>query len=220
MQWLHEERGYTLATTSIYLKSMSDVVRWLHSRRIDSLTDLTLQDLKAAHCCFPGRNPAARYTARALEQFLRAEGTVSEGVMPAPSPTEHEAGCFAAYLCEARGLSKVTIREHQKRLRKFLEFLQFDRSPSRLQQLRARDIEAFLQKCARTNNRFSLQHIVATVRAFLQWRYARGLLTEPLHQQIDTPRVYRGERLPRAIPWEQVQALLASIGRGQGQSAH
>ena len=47
-----------------------------------------------------------------------------------------------------------------------------------------RDIEVFLRQCARTNNPFSLQ----TVRAFLQWRHARGLLVEPLHQRIDTPR--------------------------------
>jgi integrase len=74
-----------------------------------------------------------------------------------------------------------------------------------------------VRQCARTNNPLSLRHIVATLRAFLQWRHARGLLAEPLYQQIDTPRVYRGERLPRAIPWEQVQALLASIVReGRG----
>jgi Phage integrase, N-terminal SAM-like domain len=52
-----------------------------------------------------------------------------------PSSKENEVEGFAAYLCEARGLSKVTIREHRKRLRTFLGFLRFDRNPSRLQQL-------------------------------------------------------------------------------------
>jgi integrase len=37
----------------------------------------------------------------------------------------------------------------------------------------------------------------------------------PLHTTIDTPRVYRLERLPRALPWSQVQALLRSIDRRQ-----
>jgi site-specific recombinase XerC len=32
-----------------------------------------------------------------------------------------------------------------------------------------------------------------------------------LESQIDTPRVYRQEQLPRALPWETVQALLQSI---------
>jgi integrase len=33
--------------------------------------------------------------------------------------------------------------------------------------------------------------------------------------QIDTPRVYRLERLPHAIPWNQVEALLSSIDRSE-----
>jgi site-specific recombinase XerD len=217
VQWLHEERGYTLATTSAYLNGVPEVVRCLQSRRIADLTELTLQDLRTAHRCFLGRDPAARDAARALEQFLRAEGAVSEGAALNPSSTENEVEGFATYLCEARGLSKVTIREHRKRLRTFLGFLRFDCNPSRLQQLGPGDINAFVCQCARTNSPLSLQHIVVTLRAFLRWRHARGLLAEPLHQQIDTPRVYRGERLPRAIPWEQVQALLASIVReGRG----
>src|SRR5258708_32226752 len=60
-----------------------------------------------------------------------------------------------------------------------------------------------------------MQHIVATLRAFLQRQYALGILTRTLNLQIDTPRVYRLERLPRAIPWSQVQALLCSIDRSE-----
>jgi integrase len=40
-------------------------------------------------------------------------------------------------------------------------------------------------------------------------------LKQPLHQQIDTPRTYRLEQLPRALPWSQVVALLRSIDRSQ-----
>ena len=144
VQWLHEERGYTLATTSAYLNGVPEVVRCLQSRRIADLTELTLQDLRAAHRCFLGRDPAARDAARALEQFLRAEGAISEGAALNPSSTENEVEGFATYLCEARGLSKVTIREHRKRLRTFLGFLRFDCNPSRLQQLGPGDINAFV----------------------------------------------------------------------------
>jgi integrase len=34
-----------------------------------------------------------------------------------------------------------------------------------------------------------------------------------LDSQIDTPRVYRQEQLPRALRWETVRALLESIDR-------
>ena len=213
MQWLHAERGYTRTTTRIYLKGVPVVVRRLSSLGIGDLTELTLQDLSAAHSHFLGRNPHGRDAARTLEQFFRARGTVAEGSTPPPSPSDSEIEAFATYLRETCGLAKTTIRGHRQRLQSFLAFLRFDRCPSRLQQLRTDDIYRFLRQCARTNNRFSLQHIVAAVRSFLRWRHAQGLLAEPLHQRIDTPRVYRGELLPRAIQWEQVQALLASIER-------
>jgi integrase/recombinase XerD len=60
-----------------------------------------------------------------------------------------------------------------------------------------------------------MQHIVATVRAFLQRQHAQGMLSRTLHLQIDTPRTYRLERLPRALPWAQIQALLGSIDRSE-----
>ena len=34
-----------------------------------------------------------------------------------------------------------------------------------------------------------------------------------LDMRIDTARVYRGEKLPRALPWETVRAFLRSIDR-------
>ena len=42
-------------------------------------------------------------------------------------------------------------------------------------------------------------------------QHAEGILPEPLHEQIDTPRTYRLEQLPRALPWEQISELVRSI---------
>lgn len=211
VHWMHEDQHYTLRTASSYLDTMPKVVRWLRRRQIHLLPQLTLQHLKAAHRYFRPRHAATSGAVRVLERFLRVQGTVPEGVAPALSPGEVETDRFATYLRETRGLAPATIRNHRQVLRAFLRFLQFDRSSSPLRQLQAPDIEAFLCQVARTNNRLSLQHVVATVRAFLQRRHAQGLLSRPLHLQIDRPRVYRGELLPRAIPWPQVQALLRSI---------
>lgn len=215
VQWLHDEQHYTLGSASIYLNEVPKIVRWLRRRQIHFLAELTLQHLQAAHRYFRPRHSATSGGARLLVRFLRAKGTVAEGEVPTLSPVEVEVDRFAVYLRETRGLSQKTIRGHRQRLRDFLRFLRFDRGPSGLRRLQPRHIESFLRQAARTNNRFSLQHFVATVRAFLQWRHAQGLLVRPLHRQIDTPRVYRGERLPRALPWDQVQALLQSIDRSE-----
>ena len=62
-------------------------------------------------------------------------------------------------------------------------------------------------------SRASLQHDVAHLRSFLRFLATRGETPSGLDAQIDTPRVYRGERLPQALPWETVRAFLDSIDR-------
>jgi integrase/recombinase XerD len=215
LQWMHDAQHYSLDTVSIYLCQLPKILRWLRLQLVKSMDQLTLQHLKAAHGHFLARHVAASGAVRVLERFLRAKGTIAEGEAPTPSPAESEIDSFAVYLREMRGLAQRTLRNHRQQLRGFLKFLQFDRDPSRLRQLQPQQIEAFLRHAARTNTRPSLQSVVATVRTFLKWRHARGLLSRALHLQIDRPRVYRGERLPRALPWPQVLAFLRSIDRSE-----
>jgi integrase/recombinase XerD len=105
----------------------------------------------------------------------------------------------------------MTVIGHVSRVRIFLQFLKLDERPDVIRTLDLERLGAFLRKAARTNNRFSLQHIVASLRAFLRYQHAQGCLSKPLHLHIDTPRTYRLEQLPRALPWNQVVALLRSI---------
>jgi Phage integrase, N-terminal SAM-like domain len=171
--------------------------------------------LQAAYRYYRPRSLGLSGAVRALRRFYVERGTIPEGQGPAPSPVEIELNAFAEYLRESRGLAAATVLGHTRQLRAFLHFLRVDQDPGCLRQLELGHIEGFLRWSARTNNRFSLQHIVATVRAYLRWQYAEGKLSRTLHRQIDTPRVYRLERLPRALAWTQVQALLDSIDRSE-----
>jgi len=60
-------------------------------------------------------------------------------------------------------------------------------------------------------SRASLQHDVGALRGFLRFLVVDGRVPPGLDRQIDTPRLYRLEQLPRALPWETVRALLRSI---------
>ena len=60
--------------------------------------------------------------------------------------------------------------------------------------------------------RQTLQHTVAHLRAFLGHAFDRRLIPIRL-DTIDTPRTYRAEQPPRAMPWTLVQRLLRSIDR-------
>ena len=214
VQWLRDQ-GYTPGSIRYYLRVLPQVVRWLRRRRITSLAQLTQQDLQTARRYYRPRSSDLSGAVRALGRFYLERGTIPEGQAPTPSPVEIELDRFAEYLRESRGLAAATVLGHIQRLRAFLRFLRVDQDPGCLRQLEVGRIEAFLHWSARTNNRFSLQHIVATVRAFLRRQYTQGKLPRTLHLQIDTPRVYRLERMPRALVWTQVQSLLRSIDRSE-----
>jgi integrase/recombinase XerD len=61
--------------------------------------------------------------------------------------------------------------------------------------------------------RRSLQTNISALRGFLRFLAIDGRVPADLAGQIDTPRLYRLEQLPRALPWETVRALLRSIDR-------
>ena len=214
VQWMANE-GYAVGTIGNYLKALPEIVRWLRRRRITALDQLTQQQLHLAHDYYRPKQQDPSCVIGALERFLSERHLVPEGDSPPPSAVEVEVDRFASYLRETRGTAEATISGHSGRLRAFLHFLRFDGKADPLRRVGSRQIEAFLRKSARTNNRFSLQHIVATLRAYLRERHAQGILPRPLHLQIDTPRAYRGERLPRALPWVQVQAFIQSIDRSE-----
>ena len=212
VQWLGNQ-GYAAGTIGNYLKILPLIVRWFRRQRITTLGQLTEQNLQIARDYYRPKQQDASWVVNALKRFLTEQRLVPEGEKPPPCPVEVEIDRFSAYLRETRGLAEATITGHSGHLRAFLRHLRFNGDPAVLKGLKPRQIHAFLGMSARTNNRFSMQHIVATLRAYLQERHAQGVLPQPLHFQIDTPRVYRGERLPRALPWPQVQALLQSIDR-------
>jgi len=76
VQWMHEDQNYALAATSNYLNAVPKVVRWLRSRQIHLLTQVTLQHLKVAQRYFRSRQALASSAVRVLERFLRAHGTL------------------------------------------------------------------------------------------------------------------------------------------------
>jgi integrase len=55
--------------------------------------------------------------------------------------------------------------------------------------------------------------ITGTLRAFLRFLAATDEGPPGLDAHVESPRVWRGERLPRALPWETVRTFLRAIDR-------
>jgi len=153
-------------------------------------------------------NANYRATRRAFCHFMQACGRL----LPEPDRRPH-AATLVAYedqLRTVRGLRESTIEQHLATVEAFLHELLPDGLP--LSALTRERIERHVVTTGRRISRQSLQHWVARLRSFMRFCHVNGLLPQPL-DAIDTPRVYRDELPPRALPWSTVLALLRSVDR-------
>ena len=116
---------------------------------------------------------------------------------------------YRTYLQQVRGFAPSTLTHHGRTAGEFLAHIDYETHPPRLAALDRRDLDTFLCAVGPHQSRASLQHVVAHLRAFLRFLASDGEIPTGL----DTPRVYRGEKLPRALPWDTVRALLQTIDR-------
>ena len=128
-----------------------------------------------------------------------------------PGPGEVLVRAYLEFLRQVRGLAASTVHHHRRTALDLLRFLAYDDRPEILMTISSQHIEAFVVQSAATLGRGSLQHLVSRLRCFLRFLATRGEVAAGLEAQIDTPPTYRDEQLPRAQPWETVQALLAEI---------
>jgi site-specific recombinase XerD len=146
-------------------------------------------------------------TGRAYVSFLASEGRLD---VPAPTPAELVCADYDAFLREVRGLSASARAHHRATVRQLLADLEAQRHA--LGRVTRDDVERFIALCSRNVSRHTLQHAVAQLRAFLRYAHDVGLVPQRL-DGLDTPRTYRDELPPRALPWRTVRRLLASIDR-------
>jgi integrase/recombinase XerD len=105
------------------------------------------------------------------------------------------------------------IQIHHRIISEFLDLLKYEETHDRLASLSIKDIENFIQYMAKRMGRVSLKNVTLTLRSFLRFLVVEGVIPSGLENQVDTPRIYQQEKLPRVLPWSTVQAFLQSIDR-------
>lgn len=207
IEWLRAMR-YTNYTIDCHIRRLLFVMPRLWSGSSPPLlreADLLAVFGRERHS--PSRYLRFAGTRRVYTRYLRAQGRL----VPEPRPPSEELiRRYDQYLTEVRGLSDSTRIHHTITLRSLLAHIQ--RSQRSLQRLSRDDLERFILERSRKVTRHSLQHEVAHLRAFLRYAYDLGLVSERL-DALDTPRTYRDELPPRALPWPSVLQLLRSIDR-------
>ncbi|MFH1571322.1 MAG: site-specific integrase [Gemmatimonadota bacterium] len=174
------------------------------------LQDLSAAGLLAYAPADAHDNKGLAALVRSLVRYFEEQGLLAATPV---TPTDTLMAQYRAYLERLRGLSVATLAAHDRTVGEFLAFLRYDQVPERLTNLHPESIERFIQIEGRRQSRATLQHTVAHIRSFLRFLATSGLGRPSLDSRIDTPRLYRGERLPRALPWQTVQAFLRAIDR-------
>lgn len=210
--WL-QQQGYQQGTIRHYVRTLSRLDVLIQARGRSILTEVTREDLQA---CRPVNSQDDRTlcgTLNALEQYLDAQAFLPP---PQPDPLSRSGALLADYerfLEDVQGLSRSTITGHLRTISHFLEHVGYESASSHLVDLKACDIETFITRLGKQHSRASLQHEAAHLRGFLRFGVLSDICPHGLDTYIDTPRLYRLEQLPRALPWASVCALLTSIDR-------
>jgi integrase/recombinase XerD len=208
-------RGYTIHSVYLQLDAVRHVSAWFWRRGRRSIAELTTDDLAAAHLCFATRRRDPRF-AGGLQTFiayLQAHNLITPGRPKNLTRSEQEVAGFINYQRKNRGAAESTCESYQRHASRFLKFLRFDRNKDAFQRLTLAMVHQHLRSLSGRLQRKTMQHVVGTLRGFLRYQYMRGVLSRPLHDQIDTVRTYHDEYLPYPVQWQELQQLLRRMDR-------
>jgi integrase/recombinase XerD len=211
-RWLYEQ-GLRRQTRRQHLRAMVRIDRALRRRGVKQLQQIALDDLRT---CWRGVRPCRAHlaaAANALEGFLSERSLVTPCSPRPPSQTATQIERYASYLRDVRGLCEPTIHQHVVTASELLDHVHYEGNPSALSAMTTSDLETFVRTAGRRVGHETLQHVIGRIRGFLRFLVFAGTIPAGLERQIDTPRCYRLERLPRSLPWETVRALLDAIDR-------
>lgn len=210
--WLHEQR-YTWRSSRYELRMAAHVCPYLKRRAVRRIEDLTEEHLNACHRLFRRKFPNEGGSVRVLQRFLCERGLVQAAAAPEPSRTDIQLRAFKDHLQNTCGYASSTIQRQVIFAAEFLAWLNFEKAPERLSSLGLEEVDEFLRRLGKRMGRVAMQKPIATLRNLLSFWAAGGVVPPGIDSQIETPRIYRQEQLPRALPWPTVQAFLQSINR-------
>jgi integrase/recombinase XerD len=210
------QQGYSPHTARGHLQLMGHLSRWLADAGLEG-SRLTPARVHA----YVGERRAAGYrgfcTVRAVAPLL---GYLRrEGVAP-PSAVEQGAGegarqgllsRYARHLRVERGLAEVTIQRRVFLARRILSAWE-GAGRVDLGGLTAGEVSEFVLGSCR-DARGAVSSVVTAVRSLLRFLHLAGVIDQPLAMVVPSMASWKLTGLPKALPVEQVTALLASCDR-------
>jgi len=201
--------GYPSHVIRVHLKPIPKIEYCLKNLGCKSIKNITRIKLRSS-VPLP-RNTREAATIKLLEKFFDEQQILPP--LPPPNLMEQKIINYKKYLNEMRSLSPSTIKNYCSSVLQFLVFIKKRRKFPKLYKLIQQDIEDFIHITGNRVGRSGLLSIISALRAFLHFLIIGREVSTGLIDQIDTPRIYRGEKLPRTLDWEIVLSLLKSVNR-------
>ena len=210
-------QGYASSVVVIHVRLLAHVSRWLEARGLDAsaLDEAAAQEFLADRRA-AGRS--ARLRIGSLEphlEYLRGIGAApTPGPVPPATPEDVLLDRYAGYLAAERGLSAKTIARNVMALRPVLADLGREDEPDLgLGRLTAREVMDFVVGQSRRRPG-SMPHLVTALRSLLRFLHVDGVTPAGLADAVPTTAGQKLAGLPKALPAEQVAAMLASCDQG------
>jgi integrase/recombinase XerD len=221
-EWLHR-RGASKATARALLQALEGFRRYAERRGVRSLNGLPslingyvrhrLRRLGRLNQKDSIARSVAGYARSSAEQFLALN--LSGFTRPsrrAGWPLEHLAPGFQPYLRDERGLRAQTIRAYACHLGFFERFL-VDEGIANFAFLTPNHVIRFLESSTKRCGPSARRDRGRVVASFLRFLYSRNSIDSDLSRAVPRGRAYRAANMPRAIPWSEVQRVLATVDR-------
>lgn len=210
--WLVQQ-GRPPSMVLFHVRRMAYVSRWMEARKI--VADRAIESSMAE--AFVESLPATRHLARLRPgafvptwEYLRAIGVLLPAApKPMTSDIDRLLARYCQYLSTERGLVDTTIARNVALVRPFLVAVARGDGRLELEQLAPREVTKFVVDQAGSRPR-SVPRMATALRSLLRFLQADGLTATGLVPAVPTVARRRLATLPKALPPQQVAALLAS----------
>jgi len=208
------EQGYAQTSAESLIRLVADFSRWLAKYRITP-QEVRMEHgerylrLRARH-----RRPKSNDLAaiKRLLHLLLRQRVIPEPSLPAATPAEQLREEFGLYLRQERALASITVRHYLSFVAEFLAE-RFGVGPVDLAILCAADVTGFVRRRAISMKSKRVQLMTTALRSFLRFARYRGDLRTDLAACVPSVANYSLSTIPRALPPEQTERVLASCKR-------
>ena len=209
-----KEAAYSEQTLLWSARALMRVVRWLH---IDINTPVTARQIEAAADQYAQKlrsrtGSCRRRFIQAATAWLRFSGRL-QAPRQERVPFAELIEDFAAWMRDERGLAVGTIDRRSRFVGAFLRW--YHPRKRSFHHVRITDVDDYLVHLAGRWSRRSMATQASDLRMFFRHAGKRGWCSPAIADAIQGPRVYARELLPLGPAWDQVEELMASIGKRQ-----